>query len=108
MGRPRKSREPLSELQVLAQKIGEDGSDVLVKLEAMSLEDLNKQIAQSNQLISEEKERLEEDLPNGDKSPYMKAKAEAKEHSTDFRATKKRQNAIIAVSIKLRQEKGAV
>lgn len=105
MGRPRK--EPLSELQQLAQKIGEDGSDVLAQLEAMSVEDLNKRIAQASQAIQETKEALEADQPNGDKSPYMKAKEAAKEYSSDFRATKKRQNAIIAISVKLRQEKGA-
>ncbi|CAM6005497.1 unnamed protein product [Sphagnum balticum] len=92
----------------MAQKIGDDGSDVLVKLEAMSVEELNKEIAQSSQTVQEEKERLEADLPNGDKSPYMKAKEAAKEHSSDYRATKKRQNAIIAVCVRLRQEKGAV
>ena len=108
MGRPRKSREPLSELQILAQKIGEDGSDVLLKLEAMSVEELNKNIAQSNQAIHESKEALEADQPNGDKSPYVKAKEQAKEYSSDFRATKKRQNAIIGIAVKLRQEKGAV
>ncbi len=105
MGRPRK--EPLSELQQLAQKIGEDGSDVLANLETLSVEELNKQIAQASQAIQESKEALEADQPNGDKSPYLKAKEAAKEYSSDFRATKKRQNAIIAVSIKLRQEKGA-
>lgn len=105
MGRPRK--EPLSEMQQLAQKIGEDGSDVLAQLEAMSVEELNKRIAQASQAIQETKEALEADQSNGDKSPYMKAKEAAKEYSSDFRATKKRQNAIIAVSIKLRQEKGA-
>lgn len=107
MGRPRKHKEPLSEMQVLAQKIGTDGSDVLLQLEAMSVEDLNKKIAQSNQAITESKEALEADLPNGDKSPYMSAKELAKEYSADFRDTKKRQNAIIAVAVKLRQEKGA-
>lgn len=105
MGRPRK--EPLSELQQLAKKIGEDGSEFLAKLEGMSVEELNKQIAQASQAIQETKEALEADQPNGDKSLYMKAKEAAKEYSSDFRATKKRQNAIIAVSVKLRQEKGA-
>lgn len=106
MGRKRK--EPLSEMQQLAQKIGEDGSDVLAQLEAMSVEELNKRIAQANQAIHESKDALEADQPNGDKSLYLKAKESAKEYSSDFRAIKKRQNAIIAVSVKLRQEKGAV
>lgn len=105
MGRPRK--EPLSELQQLAQKIGEDGSDVLAQLEAMSVEDLNKRIAQASQAIQETKEALEADQPNGEKSLYLKAKEAKHEYSSDFRATKKRQNAIIAISVKLRQEKGA-
>ena len=108
MGRPRKNQEPLSEMQKLAQKIGEDGSDVLALLEAMSVEELNKRIAQANQAIHESKEALEADQPNGDKSPYVKAKEQAKEYSSDFRAIKKRQNAIIAVAVRLRQEKGAV
>jgi hypothetical protein len=105
MGRPRK--EPLSEMQQLAQNIGEDGSDVLAQLEAMSVEELNKRIAQASQAIQESKEALEADQPNGDQSLYLKAKEAAYEYSSDFRAIKKRQNAIIAVSVKLRQEKGA-
>lgn len=106
MGRPKK--EPLSELQTMAKKIGEDGSDRLLELEAMSTEELNQRIAQANQSIVETKQALEADAPNGDKNQYMKAKELAKELSSDFRAVKKRQNAIIAIAVKLRSDRGAV
>lgn len=109
MGRPKGSfnKEPLSEMQKIAKKIGTDGDDVVAELEAMDIADLNRRIAQSNQAISETKDALEADLPNGDKSPYMKAKESAKEYSADFRDIKKRQNAIIAAAVKIRQSKGA-
>ncbi len=110
MGRPKGSfkKEPLSPLQQLAQKIGTDGSDRLLEMEGMSVEELNKRIAEANQAISETKDALEADLPNGEKNEYMKAKALAKELSADFREVKKRQNAIIAVAVEIRKEKGTV
>lgn len=109
MGRPKgsfKSKEPLSEKQKIAKKIGTDGEDILRELEAADVEALNKRIAQANQAISETKDALEADLPNGDKSPYMKAKEQAKDYSADFRDVKKRQNAIIALAVEFRKEKG--
>lgn len=108
MGRPKKNKVELSPLQKLALKIGTDGADVLLELEAADVETLNKRIAQANQAITETKEALEEDLPSGEKSPYMRAKEQAKEYSADFRDVKKRQNAIIAVAVQLRKDKGAV
>ena len=99
MGRPRK--EPLTEMQKLAKKIGDDGQEVLQDLEAMDLADLNKRIAQANQAISETKAELD---ANED---YEKAKNDVKLLSSGFREVKKRQNAIIAVAVKLRKEKGA-
>ena len=100
MGRPRK--EPLTEMQKLAKKIGDDGQEVLQDLEAMDLADLNKRIAQANQAISETKAELD---ANED---YEKAKNDVKLLSSGFREVKKRQNAIIAVAVKLRKDKGAV
>ena len=108
MGRPKSNKEPLSDIQKLAKKIGTDGDEVLAQLEAMEVADLNTRISQANQAIIESKEALEKDLPNGDKNPYMKAKEAAKEYSADFRDIKKRQNAIIALAVKFRQDKGAV
>lgn len=98
MGRPRK--EPLSEMQKMAKKIGSDGEEVLRELEAMDSADLNKRIAQSNQAIAETKAELE---ANG---AYVSAKNDVKLLSSGFREVKGRQNAIIAVAVKLRQEKG--
>jgi predicted translin family RNA/ssDNA-binding protein len=100
MGRPRK--EPLSELQKLAKKIGDDGEDVIRELEAMNVESLNQRIAQANQAISEVKTELDQN------EKYMQAKASAKVLSEGFRDVKKRQNAIIAVAVQFRKDKGAV
>jgi|ERR1700688_1778197 len=99
MGRPRK--EPLTELEKLAKKIGDDGQDVLKELEASSVEELNKRIAQANQAISDVKLELD------DNEEYQKAKNDAKLFSSAFRETKARQGAIIKVSLQLRREKGA-
>lgn len=99
MGRPRK--EPLTEMQKIAKKIGPDGEDVLKELEAMDLADLNKRIAQANQAISDTKAELND---NGD---YVQAKEDVKLLSSGFREVKTRQNAIIAVAVQLRKDKGA-
>lgn len=109
MGRPKgsKSKEPLTEMQKLAKKIGTDGEEILAQLEAADVEALNKRIAQANQAISESREALEADQENGDESLYLKAKKAAKEYSSDFTAIKKRQNAIIAVAVQFRKDKGA-
>lgn len=99
MGRPRK--EPQSELQKLAVKIGDDGENVVRELEAMEVVDLNKRIAQANQAISETKTELDQN------DNYTSAKNDVKLLSSSFREVKKRQNAIIAVAVYLRKEKGA-
>ena len=100
MGRPRK--EPLTEMQKLAKAIGPDAEDVLKELEAMDVADLNKKIAQANQAISETKAELNAN------PEYVQAKTDVGYLSSGFREVKKRQNAIIAVSIQLRKDKGAV
>lgn len=100
MGRPRK--EPLSEMQKLAKKIGPDAEDVLKELEAMEVVDLNKRIAQANQSISDTKAELNEN------TEYTQAKEDVKLLSSGFREVKVRQNAIIAVAVQLRKDKGAV
>jgi septation ring formation regulator EzrA len=99
MGRPRKA--PLTEMQKLAKKIGPDAEDVLKELEAMEVEDLNKRIAQANQAISDTKTELDQNLK------YSEAKESVKALSSGFREVKGRQNAIIAVAVKLRKDKGA-
>lgn len=99
MGRPRK--EPMSEMQKLAKKIGDDGEDIVTELEAMEVADLNKRIAQANQAISDTKAELDEN------DAYTEAKETSKLLSSGFREVKKRQNAIIAVAVKLRKERGA-
>ena len=99
MGRPRK--EHLSEMQKLAKKIGDDGEDVLRELEAMEVADLNKRIAQANQAISDTKAELNAN------PAYEQARSDAKLLSSGFREVKKRQNAIIAVAVQLRKDKGA-
>ncbi len=106
MGRPRKA--PLTELQKIAKKIGDDGEDILRELEAMDTPALEKRIAQANQAIVATKQELEADLPNGEMSPYMRAKGNVSLLGSGLREVKKRQNAIISVAIKLRQERGAV
>lgn len=99
MARPRK--EPLSEMDKLAKKIGDDGKDIVAELEAMSLEDLNKRIAQANQSIADTKVELEGN------EKYEQAKLSVKVLSSGFREVKKRQNAIIEVCVRLRRDKGA-
>lgn len=99
MSRPRK--EPLSDLEKLAQKIGDDWKEILAELEAFSVEDLNKRIAQANQSISETKSELEAN------ENYVKVCNDKKLLSSGFREVKKRQNAIIEIAVKFRQEKGA-
>lgn len=100
MGRPRKA--PLTPLQKLAKKIGDDGLDVLAELEASDVEALNKRIASANQAISTTKAELEE---NGE---YVAARADVKLLSSGLSEVKKRQNAIIAIAVQFRKEKGAV
>jgi len=70
MGRKRK--EPLTEMQKLAKKIGPDGEDVLKELEAMDVAILNKRIAQANQAISDTKTELHKN------DAYVEAKETAK------------------------------
>ena len=97
--RPRK--EPLSDMEKLAKKIGSDAEDVLKELEAMEVPELNKRIAQANQSISDTKAELDEN------EKYTEAKEVTKLLGSGLREVKKRQNAIIAVAVKLRKEKGA-
>lgn len=85
----------------LAKKIGTDGEEVVAELEAADVETLNKRIAQANQAISDTKRELEANVD------YMQAKSDCKLLSSGFSEVKKRQNAIIAVAVKLRKEKGA-
>lgn len=108
MGRPRKAKVELTPFEKMASKMGSDWKDVVADLEAMSVEDLNKRIAQASQSISDTKAELEADLPNGDQSPYMKAKANVKLLGEGLRDVKKRQNTIIAVAVQFRKDKGAV
>jgi uncharacterized small protein (DUF1192 family) len=100
MGRPKK--QPLTELEKIAKKIGPDAEDVLKELEAMEVADLNKRIAQASQAISDTKAELNEN------EEYTHAKEDVKLLSSGFREVKTRQNAIIAVAIELRKSKGAV
>ena len=100
MGRPRK--EPLTELEKLAKKIGPDAKEVLAELESMEVADLNKRIAQANQAISDTKAELNEN------AEYTQAKEDVKLLSSGFREVKSRQNAIIAVAVQLRKDAGAV
>ena len=99
MARPKK--EPLSPMQKLAKKIGPDWENVLSELEAMDVPDLNKRIAQANQAISDTKAELNEN------DAYVDAKNTASLLSSGFREVKSRQNAIIAISVQLRKDKGA-
>jgi uncharacterized small protein (DUF1192 family) len=100
MGRPRK--QPLSEMEKLAKKIGSDGEEVLRELESMDLTELNKRIAQANQAISDTKTELDQN------DEYSRAKETSKLLSSGFREVKKRQNAIISVAVQFRKDKGAV
>lgn len=98
MGRPKK--EPLTENQKLAKRIGPDAEEVLKELEAMDVADLNKRIAQANTAISDTKAELNEN------TEYTQAKEDVKLLSSGFREVKSRQNAIIAVCVQLRKDKG--
>lgn len=97
----RQKKQPLTEMEKLAKKIGPDGEDVLKDLEAMEVADLNKRIAQANQAISDTKAELDQN------DEYVQAKGTTKLLSSGFREVKGRQNAIIAIAVKLRKEKGA-
>jgi uncharacterized small protein (DUF1192 family) len=97
----RQRKEPLTEMQKLAKKIGSDAEDVLKELEAMDVTDLNKRIAQASQAISVTKAELEQN------EAYVEARDTKKLLSSGFREVKKRQNAIIEVAVQLRQDKGA-
>lgn len=99
MGRPRK--EPLSELEKIAKKIGPDAEDILKELEAMAVPELDKRIAQANQSISETKAELDEN------EKYQELKESLKAVTAGFREVKGRQNAIIAICVKLRKDQGA-
>lgn len=104
MGRPKGSfskKEPLTEMQKLAKKIGPDGDAIIQELEASDVENLNKRVAQANQSISDGKAELDDNLE------YKQAKDDVKLLSSGFREAKKRQNAIIAVCLQLRKDKGA-
>ena len=94
-------KQELSPFQKIAKKIGTDAEEVLKELEAMDVPDLNKRIAQANQAISETKAELNEN------QAYIQAKEDVKLLSSGFREVKTRQNAIIAVAVKLRVDKGA-
>jgi len=98
MGRPKK--EPLTEMQKIAKKIGSDAEEVLKELEAMDTADLNKRIAQANSAISDTKAELNEN------QAYIEAKENVKLLSSGFREVKARQNAIIAVAVQLRKDRG--
>ncbi len=102
MGRPRKNVEPLSDLQKMAKKIGDDWEDMLKELEAMDVVSLNKRIAQANQAISDTKAELNTN------PAYTEAKETTKLLGSGLREVRKRQNAVIAVSVQLRKDKGAV
>lgn len=87
-------------MEKLAKKIGPDGEDVLRELEAMDVTDLNKRIAQANQAISETKAELDQNVD------YQQAKNDCKLLSSGFSEVKKRQNAIIAIAVQLRKDRG--
>ncbi len=103
MGRPKGSlnKAPLTEMQKIAKKIGPDAEEILKELEAMEVVDLNKRIAQANQAISETKTELDQN------EAYAQAKEDVKLLSSGFREVKGRQNAIIAVCVQLRKDRGA-
>jgi hypothetical protein len=98
MGRPRK--EPKTEFQKLAEKIGSDGEEVLKELEASDTEGLNKRIAQSAQAISDTKAELKAN------PEYSQIVDDKKLLESGFREVKKRQNAIIALAVQLRKDRG--
>jgi len=98
MGRPKK--EPLTELQKIAKKIGTDAEDVLKELEAMDAEGLNKRVAQASQAIHDTSTELKEN------PEYIKAKDDVKLLSSGLKEVKGRQNAIIKVCLQLRKDRG--
>jgi hypothetical protein len=105
MARPKGSfgkKAPLTPIQKLAKKIGDDGDSVIAELEAADVETLNKRIAQANQAISTTKAELDAN------EKYTQAKSDCKLLSSGFREVKSRQNAIIAVAVQFRKDKGAV
>jgi hypothetical protein len=98
MGRPRK--EPLSEMQKLCKKIGDDGEDVLRELEAADTEELNKRVAQASQSIHDATSELNKNVE------YTQAKEDVKLLSSGLKEVKKRQNAIIKICLQLRKDRG--
>jgi len=102
MGRPKGGfgkKAPLTPIQKLAKKIGDDGDRIIAELEAADVETLNKRIAMANQSIATVKAELD---ANED---YTKAKSDCKLLSSGFREVKGRQNAIIAVALQFRKDK---
>ena len=59
----KKSRkEPLTELQKIAKKIGDDGEDILRELEASSAEELNERVTRATQSISDTSAELKANI----------------------------------------------
>jgi len=98
MGRPKK--EPLSELEKLAKKIGPDFKEVLAELEAADAEGLNKRIAQAAQAISDTSAELKAN------PEYEQIVNDKKLLESGLREVKQRQNAIIKVCLSLRKDRG--
>ena len=78
------------------------GEDTVTEIEAMTLENLNKRIAEANAAISNTKAEL-------DANPaYQSIKFDKSALETGFNEVKKRQNTIIKLSLICRQDRGAV
>lgn len=105
MARPKGSfgkKAALTPMQKLSKKIGDDGDSIIAELEAADVETLNKRIAMANQAIAATKAELDAN------EEYTQAKSDCKLLSSGFREVKSRQNAIIAVALEFRRDKGAV
>jgi hypothetical protein len=100
MSRPRKQKVPLSPLESIAQKIGDDWADVLSTLEAADSAELKNRVTQASQAIHDAQEELNE---NG---AYLKAKEDCKVLSQGLKEVRKRQNGIIKVCLQLRKDRG--
>ena len=98
MGRPRK--EPKSDLEKLAEKIGSDGAEIIAELESAYVESLNKRVVQATEAINDTAAKLKEH------PEYIQAKEDLKLLSSGLREVKKRQNAIIKVCLQIRKDRG--
>ena len=93
-------KAPLTEMEKLAKKIGDDGQDVLRELEAADTEELNRRVTQSSQAIHDSLAELQAN------ENYKSLSEDLKVLKSGHSGVKKRQGAIIKIALSLRKDRG--